>query len=105
MINIKTISSIEVCHLIKRNEDYIVLDVRSYEERKLTYIDNSILIPINEIFDRVEIDIPNKEMIILVYCEKGVRSKIAAFFLLELGYTCVFDFGGILNWPFEIVTL
>ena len=45
----------------------------------------------------------NKEQKILVYCRSGNRSKKAADLLVEMGYTNVYDFGGIKDWPYEIV--
>lgn len=46
--------------------------------------------------------IPNKEDVVLVYCGSGNRSKKAAAALSALGYTKIYEFGGILTWPYEI---
>ena len=40
---------------------------------------------------------------LLVYCRSGRRSKDAAQKLLELGYQSVYDFGGVIDWPYELV--
>jgi rhodanese-related sulfurtransferase len=46
--------------------------------------------------------IPDKDMMYLIYCRSGRRSKLAAEILVELGYTNIKEFGGIIDWPYEI---
>ena len=46
--------------------------------------------------------IPEKSTTVLVYCRSGNRSKTAAAALAKLGYTNVYEFGGINTWPYEI---
>ena len=65
--------------------------------------DNAILIPEYEIANRAEKELPDKEQLILVYCRSGRRSKIASEELVKLGYTNVKEFGGIIDWPYDIV--
>jgi rhodanese-related sulfurtransferase len=62
------------------------------------------LIPYDEIDSRAETEFPNKDMHILIYCRSGRRSAIAAQELIELGYTNVYDFGGIIDWPYTTVS-
>ena len=50
-----------------------------------------------------EKELPDKDQLILVYCRSGRRSKIAAEDLVKLGYTNVKEFGGIIDWEYEIV--
>ena len=64
---------------------------------------NAILIPEYEIAGRAEKELPDKDALILVYCRSGRRSKIASEELVKLGYTNVKEFGGIIDWPYEIV--
>ena len=66
-------------------------------------ISGAILIPEYEIADRAEKELPDKEQLILVYCRSGRRSKIATEELVKLGYTNVKEFGGIIDWKYEIV--
>ena len=61
------------------------------------------MIPEYEVSSRAEKELPNKDQLILVYCRSGRRSKIAAQALVDLGYTNVKEFGGIIDWPYEIV--
>ena len=61
------------------------------------------MIPEYEVASRAEKELPNKDQLILVYCRSGRRSIIAAQALVDLGYTNVKEFGGIIDWPYEIV--
>ena len=83
--------------------DYIIIDARTDEEFAEGHIENAILIPEYEIADRAEKELPDKEQLILVYCRSGRRSKIASEELVKLGYTNVKEFGGIIDWPYDIV--
>ena len=83
--------------------DYVVIDARTEEEFAEGHIENAILIPEYEIAERAEKELPDKEQLILVYCRSGRRSKIASEELVKLGYTNVKEFGGIIDWPYEVV--
>ena len=83
--------------------DYIIIDARTDEEFAEGHIEDAILIPEYEIANRAEKELPDKDALILVYCRSGRRSKIASDELVKLGYTNVKEFGGIIDWPYEIV--
>ena len=83
--------------------DYIIIDARTEEEFAEGHIENAILIPEYEIKDRAEKELPDKDALILVYCRSGRRSKIASEELVNLGYTNVKEFGGIIDWPYDVV--
>ena len=85
--------------------DYIIIDARTQEEFAEGHIENAILIPEYEIKNRAEKELPDKDALILVYCRSGRRSKIASEELVRLGYTNVKEFGGIIDWPYEITIL
>lgn len=85
------------------SEDYIILDVREQEEFDEGHIPGAILIPYTEINEKAEDALPDKDAQILVYCRSGRRSKIASESLAELGYTKIKEFGGIIDWPYEVV--
>ena len=89
--------------IMDTESDYIIIDARTTEEFAEGHIENAILIPEYEIADRAEKELPDKEQLILVYCRSGRRSKIASEELVKLGYTNVKEFGGIIDWPYEIV--
>ena len=84
----------------------IVLDVRMQQEYDAGHIANAVLLPLPliEAGDAaVAKTLPDKDAEILVYCRSGRRSAIAANALINMGYTNVFDFGGINDWPYEVV--
>ena len=89
--------------IMDTERDYIIIDARTTEEFAEGHIEDAILIPEYEIAQRAEKELPNKEQLILVYCRSGRRSKIASEELVKLGYTNVKEFGGIIDWPYEIV--
>ena len=84
----------------------IVLDVRMQQEFDAGHIANAVLLPLPliEAGDAaVAKALPDKDAEILVYCRSGRRSAIAANALINMGYTNVLDFGGINDWPYEVV--
>lgn len=100
----KKITPQEAYDIMQSGEDYILLDVRTDEEYREIRIDGSILIPDTEISTRAESELKDKNAVILVYCRGGVRSEKASRELVDLGYTNVYDIGGILDWPYETVS-
>ena len=97
------ISGAEAKELMDSENGYIIIDARTQEEYDQGHIPGAILIPEYEIADRAEKELPDKNQLILVYCRSGRRSKIAAEELVKLGYTNVKEFGGIIDWEYEIV--
>lgn len=84
-------------------EDLIILDVRNTDEFAENRIDGAINVPLMSIEEKIEKVISNKDTIILVYCKSGVRAELASQKLVKLGYTNVYDFGGIDTWPYGLV--
>ena len=94
----------EAKKMMARDDGHIILDVRRREEYNEGHIPGAVLLPNEEIGgDRPEI-LPDPDQILLIYCRSGRRSKEAAQKLFDLGYTNVYEFGGILTWDGEIVT-
>ena len=81
-----------------------VVDVRTAEEYAAGHIPDSILVPAESIGDTKPVELPDTEAVLLVHCRTGIRSKRASDQLVELGYKHVYDFGGIVDWPYETVT-
>lgn len=98
----KKISAEEAKKIIE-SEDVIILDVRTQEEYKTGHIENAVLLPLNDISSKAEELLQDKDAKILVYCRSGNRSATASKQLIKMGYTNVYDFGGIISWPYEIV--
>ena len=84
-------------------EAYTLVDVRTAGEYKAGHIAGAKLIPNTEIQSRSAKDLPDKSARILVYCRSGARSSGAARALVGLGYTNVYDLGGLINWPYGTV--
>ena len=97
------ISGAEAKAIMDSESGYIIIDARTQEEYDEGHIPGAIMIPEYEIADRAEKELPDKDQLILVYCRSGRRSKIAAEELVKLGYTNVKEFGGIIDWEYEIV--
>ena len=88
--------------MMDNENDYIILDTRTQEEYDESHITGAILIPYDEILEKAEGVLTDKSQLILVYCRSGRRSKLAAEDLVKLGYTNIREFGGIIDWPYEV---
>ena len=95
------ITAEEAKQIMDTQEDYVILDVRTQEEFDALHIPGAILIPNTEIAQRAELELPDKDQLLLIYCRSGNRSKKAAEILVQLGYTNIKEFGGIIDWPYE----
>ncbi|MCL2125548.1 MAG: rhodanese-like domain-containing protein [Oscillospiraceae bacterium] len=99
-----TITAQEAKQIIDGDEEYILLDVRTEAEYLQQRIDGAILIPHTEINTAAPDKLPDKDMIIIVYCRSGARSAAASKALAQMGYTRVYDFGGIIYWPYDTIS-
>lgn len=83
-------------------QDVIILDVREQDEYDSGHIPGATLLPVGTIDEETAAEvIPEKDSTVLVYCRSGNRSKTASSALAELGYTNIYEFGGINTWPYE----
>ena len=96
------ITAEEAKQIMDTEEGYIILDARTQEEYDEGHIPGAIVIFHEEITEKAEEVLTDKDQLILVYCRSGRRSKIAAEALVELGYTNIKEFGGIIDWPYEV---
>ena len=85
------------------NEDVTIVDVRTLQEYKEGHVPGAVNIPNEEIADTEPELLSEKEDKILVYCRSGRISKEAADKLIKMGYSQVYDFGGIIDWTYETV--
>lgn len=100
--NIQYVSMNDIEKIMNENENYIILDVRTIEEYNDGHIPGAICIPNETIDENVVSKLPDKELLILIYCRSGNRSKQATKKLKDLGYLNLIEFGGIIDWPGEI---
>lgn len=95
------ITAEEAKGIMEENPEAIIVDVRTKEEYDQGHIPGAILIPNETINKERPNTLPDLETEILVYCRSGNRSAQASRKLIELGYKKVYDFGGIIDWPYD----
>jgi phage shock protein E len=98
----RKISAEEAKKMLDENKEAVLIDVRTSEEFEAGHIQGSILIPYDVITEQIESVVADKKTAIIVYCRSGNRSKKAADALIAMGYSQVYDMGGIVDWPYEI---
>ena len=103
-IGYQQISQDEAVRIMEEESDYIIVDVRRQDEYAEGHIPGAINVPNEDITDVEPPELPDKDQILLVYCRSGNRSKEASEKLAEIGYTNVYEFGGIIDWKGYIVT-
>lgn len=96
----KSITPQEVIDIIGSEGVYLI-DVREIEEFSKSHIDGAINIPLSNLTQTVEGQIADKDSILIVYCQGGIRSAKSARLLFNMEYINVFDVGGIDNWPYD----
>lgn len=101
--NYQKISAEEAKEMMVLDNEYVILDVRTLEEYKEGHIEGAILLPDHELKEKAESILPDQAATILVYCRSGRRSAAVAKELIDMDYTNIYDFGGIIDWPYEIV--
>ena len=89
--------------MMARDDGHIIVDVRRQDEFDAGHIPDAVCIPNESIGTQQPEELPDREQIILVYCRSGRRSKEAAKKLFDMGYTRVYEFGGIIDWTGEVV--
>ena len=100
----KQITMDEAMEIFKQPGEYIILDVRTFEEFNGGHIPGAICIPNENIGSEPPAELSDKDQLIYVYCRSGNRSKKAAQKLVDMGYTNIVEFGGIIDWKGEKVT-
>ena len=84
-------------------QEVVILDVREQDEYDSGHILGAVLLPVGSIDEESAAEvIPVEDTAVLVYCRSGRRSKTASSALAGLGYTNVYEFGGINTWPYEM---
>ena len=99
----KQITQEEAKETMAKDDGHIIVDVRRQDEYDEGHIPGALLIPNESITDKQPDELPDLNQIILVYCRSGRRSKEASQKLADMGYTNVYEFGGINTWTGEVV--
>ncbi|MCB7050795.1 rhodanese-like domain-containing protein [Intestinimonas butyriciproducens] len=88
--------------MMDTQQEVVILDVREQDEYDSGHIPDAVLLPVGTIDEDTAAEvIPEKDSAVLVYCRSGNRSKTASSALADLGYTNIYEFGGISTWPYE----
>ena len=87
--------------MMANDDGHVIVDVRSQEEYNEGHIPGAIVIPNESIGTEQPKELPDLEQVILVYCRSGNRSRQASQKLADMGYTNVYEFGGIKDWTGE----
>jgi len=98
------ISAVDARTLLNTEAGAKLVDVRTEGEYRGRHIAGSVLLPLTAIAPKAPALLPNKQATIIVHCQSGHRSGIAVRQLLAMGYTRVYDLGGIANWPYGTVS-
>lgn len=95
----KKITYTQYLQMKQGNESIILLDVRRIEEYAIRHLPNSILFSLDKIEMHIEEYFPDKQQTYVIYCRSGVRSVYAIHIMKKLGYTSLYDLGGIISIP------
>ena len=90
--------------MMQEQSGYLIVDVRRPDEFAEGHIKGAVNVPNEGIGDEMPAELPDKDQMLFIYCRSGNRSKEASAKLAKLGYTKVYEFGGINTWEGEIVT-
>ena len=96
------ISQEQAKEMMAADDDHVIVDVRRRDEYDAGHIPEAILIPNESIGAERPAELPDLDQVILVYCRSGNRSKQASQKLADMGYTRVYEFGGINDWTGEV---
>ena len=94
----------EAQEMMQLDDMHVIIDVRTQEEFNSGHIPGAICIPNETIGTDSPEELPDKDQVLLIYCRSGNRSKDASQKLADMGYTNVYEFGGINTWTGEIIT-
>lgn len=90
--------------LLENHVDCLIIDVRNSSEYRAVHIQGVVNIPLNQIKNSIDKYAPDKNKPIYAHCAYGDRSKNACAILVRMGYSDVTDLGGIIDWPYEIIS-
>ena len=99
-----SISQDEAVEMMEKESGYLIVDVRRPDEFAEGHIPDAINVPNEEINDTEPKALPDKGQLILVYCRTGRRSKEACSKLADMGYTNIYEFGGIVDWKGAVIS-
>ena len=102
--NYQQITQEKAKEIMQADDGHVIVDVRRQDEYDSGHIPGAILIPNESIGTEQPKELPDLDQVILIYCRSGRRSKEASQKLADMGYTHIYEFGGIIDWTGEVVT-
>lgn len=99
-----TISPADAKAMLESDESVVLVDVRTEAEFRESRIPGSILIPLATLETEAPIKMANKNTTYIIYCRSGNRSNTALEILKDMGYTKLYDLGGIIDWPYDKIS-
>lgn len=90
--------------MLDNDESIVLIDVREQDEYLEEHIPGAVLLPLGQLESRLEGKYTDKTTTFIIYCRSGNRSNEAAKIFVKLGYTSVYDMGGIIDWPYSKIT-
>lgn len=99
----KNISAAELKNKLSHSSDLVILDIREKEDYEKGHIEKAIVLAQNEVAHEIEDIAPEKDTPICVYCYSGNRSRRAGMILEYMGYTHVYNLGGIDKWTYDLI--
>lgn len=100
---INVITPLDYQNIVKTNKPHVLLDVRRTEEFDEKHIVGASLLSLHNIERDIERLYPNKDATYILYCRSGIRSQDALKLMMHLGYKHVYDLGGIIDYPYEVI--
>ena len=101
-MSINKLSMEEAKANLDKNTDIVLIDIRTKQEYTEGHIPGAINIPLQELGMCIDEVAPDFDQTIYFYCRSGVRTLTAGVILETLGYTDLYDMGGIISWPYEV---
>jgi rhodanese-related sulfurtransferase len=92
----------EAWELMLKHSNAMLVDVRTKEEYNITHIEGSICIPLKDISNNPFSLCENKNTSIILYCEKGYKSSLAAQALIDAGYSKIYTIPGIGQYHYNL---
>ena len=91
-------------HILDTCPGSVLLEVRTEEEYGIEHAAGAVLLPQEDLETMDEGDIldvlPDLDAPVLLYCRTGRRAALAAVKLEEMGYTRLYNLGGLNGWPY-----
>lgn len=99
---VNKISQSKAKEMMDNNRNILLVDVREQDEYANRHILNAINLPLSKLDIMVDALLPDLNATIFIYCQSGMRSMRAVEILNSLGYTNIYDIGGIVTWEYDL---